>query len=219
MYISFETYNKTIEDFLRHFKLDINQTILSKLSLLKTILKKILRLPYENLSKIIRYRSDIPDETKLRMPDEVWIDFIMWRNGGTCFSLTYFLFQILRYCGFDCYLVMGNMRYGENIHCAIIVKNNEKNNEKHYLCDVGYLIPIPLELSSNPNWYKNPIRHLFLEPEEKGYNLITRNTKVIKKRFLIKDKPVNEIEFRYYWLKSFDYNMMTRHLITRLMGD
>jgi len=83
-------------------------------------------IPYENLSKIIKF-SQSGGEISFRMPEEVIDDYSQWKLGGTCFSLTFYLMEILRFCGYECGPVMGDMNWGENTHSAVVLHfNSEK---------------------------------------------------------------------------------------------
>jgi len=105
--------------------------------LLQNILAGFANLPYENLSKIIKFhRHGAHEAERLRLPEEVIEDHLRRRLGGTCFSLTFFLQAILLHHGFTCYIVMADMRAGKNIHGAMIVW---LNGVKH-LVDPGYLL-------------------------------------------------------------------------------
>jgi len=59
------------------------------------------RLPYENISKIIKSAGASGVLESMRLPSEVAEDHIEWGLGGTCFSLTFFLERVLRSLGFD----------------------------------------------------------------------------------------------------------------------
>ena len=62
---------------------------------LEQILAEFSHLPYENISKIVKWHEYYDHQTSLRLPEEVISDHIDWRLGGTCFSLTFFLQSIL----------------------------------------------------------------------------------------------------------------------------
>src|SRR4030067_449842 len=53
---------------------------------LERLIEQYTRIPYENLSKIIKRFASGTLEERLRLPDEVIGDHIEWGLGGTCFS-------------------------------------------------------------------------------------------------------------------------------------
>ena len=60
---------------------------------LQTILAAFSQIPYENVSKIIRYSTlHLSQEALFRFPDVLWDDFRRFALGGTCFSLTHLSF-------------------------------------------------------------------------------------------------------------------------------
>ena len=110
---------------------------------LEVILTCFSKLPYENISKIIKYQKQFESNDKIRLPFEIIEDHQLYNLGGTCFSLTFFLQTILKHQGYICYPVMAEMNWGKNVHCATIV---DLNSQK-YLVDPGYLLTRPMALS------------------------------------------------------------------------
>jgi arylamine N-acetyltransferase len=134
------------------------------------------RLPYENISKIIKsaeieasgaMRPSEParsldatghlDATRpldgmspldaMRLPREVAEDHIERGFGGTCFSLTFFLERVLRSLGFDAYKVMADMNSGPNVHCLVVVNEGGK----HHMLDPGYALYKVIDLPEDPD--------------------------------------------------------------------
>ena len=62
---------------------------------LTRILVSFARIPYENISKLIKLSETGGEWDRFRLPAEVWEDFRRNNLGGTCFSLTFFLWAIL----------------------------------------------------------------------------------------------------------------------------
>ena len=60
------------------------------LEFLQSILRHFSKLPYENVSKIIKLNRDFLSPEHIRLPEEVFDDHARFHLGGTCFSLTFF---------------------------------------------------------------------------------------------------------------------------------
>jgi hypothetical protein len=74
--------------FWRHFHLTPPRR--ASMEWLQEILAGFSHLPYENLSKIIKFWQYGENETqRLRLPQEVIEDHLRSCLGGTCFSLTF----------------------------------------------------------------------------------------------------------------------------------
>jgi len=112
-------WRQTARDFLRYY--NISAATACSIDKLGEVLQAFIAIPYENLSKIIKFNQKHQDADLLRLPDEVWQDFRRHRLGGTCFSLTFFLDAVLHELGFTTYPVMARMNTGPNRHCALII--------------------------------------------------------------------------------------------------
>jgi len=204
--------------FLSHFGLPENPP--PELESLRELYRAFSDLPYENVSKIIR--SHEPAENGMpsfRTPDEVLEGYLSSRLGGTCFSLTQCLFSLLSSCGFKAYRVLGDMRHGPNIHCAVIVTLAGSN----YLCDAGYLLPEPVLLDpGGRSMHKGTIYTYLLEPDpEPGvYSMHTRtHAGDLRWRYCIRDRAVDDSEFEFHWRRSFDLPMNRQLLLSRNLED
>jgi len=215
---SFDTqrFSSAANSFLNHFglPLKINQTP----EALRALYRAFCNLPYENVSKIIRkYDSDPEQETPLlRTPEEVLEGYLAERLGGTCFSLTQCLASLLAYCGFNAWKVLGDMRHGPNIHCAVVVRLGRME----YLCDAGYLLPDPLPLlPRGKSILKGAIYTYLLEADRSSrdiFNLYTRShAGEIKWRYRIRNRPMGEHEFEHYWRLTFKAPMNRQLILTR----
>ena len=88
--------------------------------------------------------------------------------GGTCFSLTYFLEIVLSLHGFQCYPIMADMRYGRNVHCALVVTVDHAK----YLVDPGYLLNQPIPVTTQDSVvFKNEFLGIELTFEHEEYFL------------------------------------------------
>ena len=114
---------------------------------------------YENLTKIIRLESAGSATRARNLDDSFQNDVDSWMGGGTCFSMTWHLYQAFTDMGLSPRLVMGHKRKEKNIHCALILpdqfgfKNSDfrinskfRTPNSEFLFDPGYLIFDPLPL-------------------------------------------------------------------------
>jgi arylamine N-acetyltransferase len=191
----------------------------SDLELLRQILAGFANLPYENLSKIIKFHHYGENATqRLRLPEEVIEEHMRRRLGGTCFALTFFLQSILLHHGFACYIVMGDMRAGKNIHCALVALVNDRK----YLVDPGYLLRRPLALDPRvPRLYHTEFTgvELRFDSLKQSYEVFTFNRQEIKWRYRFVDRPTPPEEFLEYWQASFQRNSMHALCLTRANDD
>ncbi len=103
-------YIDSVEEFFDYFHLPSKK---AELDHLQEILQNFAKIPYENISKIIKLSRNFDSQVcKIRLPEEVIEDHISSQLGGTCFSLTFFLQSILAQNGFTCYPVMADMNAG-----------------------------------------------------------------------------------------------------------
>ncbi len=134
---------------------------------------KLSNVTYENLTKIIRLEQTGSATGARNLDDSDQNDVDTWMGGGTCFSMTWHLYQSLRDMGLNPRLVMGHKRKERNIHCALILPNVSLDAtplsslvsrlssftsplsslvsrlSSDYLFDPGYLIfdPLPIPLA------------------------------------------------------------------------
>jgi arylamine N-acetyltransferase len=205
-------YQKSADIFLNHFKLGCRRP---DLDFLGEILLCYSRLPYENLSKIIKHKDQSGWIDKLRLPEEVMEDHARFHLGGTCFSLTFTLETILARLGFICYPVMADMKWKPNSHCVLIVL---RDGEK-YLVDPGYLLNQAMRLNTEkPRLYNSEVSGvevIFRSPET-GYDLYTFNRDQMKWRYRFRDIVCSRQDFLRHWLDSFHWNSMHGLLLTKV---
>ncbi len=205
----------SIKEFNKKYSISNHRV---SIDLLKEILYYFLKIPYENMSKIIKLCNKFDDPFKIRLPDEVLEDHFKYNFGGTCFSITFLLKTVLTFHGFNSYLVMADMNWGRNIHCGIIVIHNSQK----YLVDPGYLLSQPLPLSKKqPVIIRTPFSGIKLTFNKKNnfYNLFTFNYKILKWRYKFMDKPVPEEKFLKFWLSSFQWNSMNAVCIATIFEN
>jgi arylamine N-acetyltransferase len=188
------------------------------MDLLIEILSHFSHLPYENISKIIKYRNHFDETTKIRLPYEVMDNHAEHHLGGTCFSLTFLLQMILTHFGYASYPVSADMRWGKHVHCALLVTINRIK----YLVDPGYLLNQPMEINKDHNrLYKTPFSgvELNFRKESETYELYTFDRKQRKWRYRFQDRPVSNEDFLKIWLDSFAWNSMHGLCLTKVQKD
>ncbi len=185
------------------------------LDALRLILQHYAQIPYENISKIIKVAMNPEPEARFRLPRELMEDHIDHRLGGTCFSLTYFLEQILVASGYFCHKAMAHMQAGENIHCVMVVELSKDR----YLVDPGYLLWEPLLLSTEGTQISHTPRggvELEYDANDGLFHLFTFDMGGRKWRYRFADRTVSEGEFREHWIASFSKPTMHNILLNRL---
>jgi len=210
-------HDEGVRLFLKHYNISPHHQ--PALAVLQKILASFSHLPYENLSKIIKFhRHGAHEAERLRLPEEVIEEHLRFRLGGTCFSLTFFLQAILLHHGFPCYIVMGDMKAGKNIHCAMVVLLDGVK----YLVDPGYLLRQPVALDPNrPRLYHTEFTgvELRFNPAREAYEVFTFNRQEMKWRYRFVDRPTPPKEFLQYWQASFHRNSMNVLCLTRATDD
>jgi arylamine N-acetyltransferase len=178
------------------------------------------RLPYENISKIIKSAETA---AAMRLPREVAEDHIERALGGTCFSLTFFLERVLRSLGFDAYKVMADMNSGPNVHCLVMVNEGGK----HHMLDPGYALYKVIKLpnaGSRAGAGSRPSRrvtcpHAEVEVVNEGqgsYSLWTDDAAGRKRRYQFRDIPVSDRDFEGHWEDSFGKPTLNNICLTRM---
>ena len=176
------------------------------------------RLPYENISKIIK-SADAPGVLEsMRLPSEVAGDHIEMGLGGTCFSLTFFLERVLRSLGFDAHKVMADMNSGANVHCLVVV--NEGGTQ--YMLDPGYALHRVIDLpgdSGSGESRRVTCPHARVEVVREGsgsYSLWTEDATGRKRRYVFRNSPVSDKDFEGYWVDSFARPTLNNICLTRM---
>ena len=212
-----EQHRDGAEAFRRHFVVPSRKP---DQELLETVLRAFSRLPYENISKIIKHHLATDPISKLRLPGEVMDDHVRFGLGGTCFSLTFFLETILVHAGFRCYPVLADMRVGPARHCALVVYLGGAR----FLVDPGYVLDRPMEMGPDqPRLCHSGHSGVELvRRTEAGVDTVdlytfTRDEKKWRYRFV--DRPVAPAEFLRHWLDSFSWNSMHGLCLTRVEKD
>ena len=190
---------------------------------------------YENLTKIIRLESAGSATRARNLDDSFQNDVDSWMGGGTCFSMTWHLYQAFRDMGLSPRLVMGHKRKEKNIHCALVLpevsftpqsqpKAGDLIPHTSYLFDPGYLIfdPLPLPAAqpfgSGEAFFPlvpNCVR--LVRPAADALELWTGGAGgPMKLRFEYPLEGVSVEEFKQHWSESFYREMMTYPVLNRL---
>ncbi|NQV14053.1 arylamine N-acetyltransferase [bacterium] len=175
------------------------------------------RLPYENISKIIK-REQRGGELLFRLPDELTEDHFAWHLGGTCFSLTYFLTGIYTILGYEVKPLICQLNWGKNNHSAIRINFAGR----HFLVDPGYMIFTPLPMTEETVHAhlsaETGLQLRFLE-ESESYALYTFRQGQSVRRYRFVDEVIPLSEFAQFWSDSFNQPGMDNLTLTQVRGD
>jgi len=198
-FLAGDNYRKACKLFREHFSVDAGDRGEEHA---RKLVRCFSRIPYENISKIIKSSKPASLESRVRLPLEVMEDHVTRNLGGTCFSLTFFLENLFRDAGLDCYKVMADMKSGENVHTAVVVKIGPRK----FLADPGYCMNVLVPMDG-------PMVHavatsfggveLQYRPDENRYHLFTSRADEKKWRYVFRDIPVSDGDFERYWEESF----------------
>ena len=213
---------------------------------IQDICDKLSKVTYENLTKIIRLESTGSSTAAQKLDDSFQNDVDAWMGGGTCFSMTWHLYQVFRDMGLNPRLVMGHKRKEKNIHCALILPDENPSTpvlrasaqddirslssaegtirKVEYLFDPGYLIfdplPLPVEppLGLGTAFFPLVPNCVRLDrPTKDSLALWTGGAGApMKLRFEYPVEGVSVEEFKQHWNDSFYREMMTYPVLNRL---
>lgn len=199
-----------MHDFLRHFAIDRSSL---RSDLLNTVAAAFARLPYENLTKIIKEAECGGSPQARRGPREVFSDHVALGTGGTCFSLTAAFLYLVRTLGYEAEPILADRRYGQSTHCALLVWIDGRP----HLLDPGYLIVDPIPLPGAERRLQTAFNELVLvpAPDREKMELRTIEGNGQRHRLTYKLRPVGAPEFLRIWDESFGWEMMRYPLLTR----
>ncbi|MDP3980635.1 MAG: arylamine N-acetyltransferase [Chlamydiota bacterium] len=212
----YQTSNVSSEvyEFAQHYELNLNQDPLMRL---ESMLQAFTKMPYENLSKVIKWNAHKSTSRSKRTPEEVIRDHLRYNTGGTCFELTSTLLYMIRFVGFKAEPILADRPYGQNTHCAMVIEVDGK----WHLVDPGFLILKPLCLTKEPNIeVKTCFNDLVLSghADNDHIDLFTRWKTQCTYRLTYKAKPADPAEFLSAWDSSFYWDMMRYPLLTKTMN-
>jgi len=186
--------------------------------LLDRVVAAFARLPYENITKIIRKTEYGDCERARRSPEDVIREHIAWGAGGTCFSLTAALAKLARELGWEAEYILADRRYGQDTHCALLVWIDGIP----HLLDPGYLIVHPIQLKTREEQkIEAGFNDLILASEQNPEKVSLYTLRGDKKtyRLTYRTSPVDNGEFCRAWDASFQWDMMQYPLLTRTEGS
>lgn len=185
---------------------------------LRAVLRSFARLPYENLSKIVRHAETGSLAAARRHPSRVVSDHAALGAGGTCFSLTATLCHLVRALGFEAEPILADRRYGSDTHCALLVWIDARP----HLVDPGYLLVEPVPLGSAAQTQIETSFHtvrLVPHASPGKVDLFTLQGGAAQHRLTLKVEPVDERTFVRAWDASFSWEMMCYPLLNAVVGD
>ena len=200
-----------LKEFLDHFRIP---SAIEPRQLLGAVATAYARLPYENITKIIKRAEVGSHEKARRYPEEVIRNHIDWGSGGTCFSLTAALLELVRSLGWRAEYILADRRYGPDTHCALLIWIDDTP----HLLDPGFLIVDPVPLNSRgAHVVETGCNRLVLSPDtgKDRIELSTLRKGTETYRLTYKTAPVDPGEFYKAWDASFDWEMMRYPLLTR----
>lgn len=180
----------------------------------KIVSAHLAKIPFENISKLLYKKNGMTD-----IPDfEQYLDGIEKYNfGGTCYSINYYLYLLLKYLGFDVKLCGADMR-NPDVHIISIVNVNEKE----FIVDCGYaapfLEPLPRNLSIDYIITFGDEKYILRPKSSNGTSKLEQYYKDELKHFYIaKPEPILQQEFQKVIGDSYDAAalFMNALLITR----
>jgi arylamine N-acetyltransferase len=209
-----------LRQFLAAHRIDSAQ---SPVELLGEVARAFARLPFENLTKIIKEAETGRAEDARRTPGEVLADHWTLGAGGTCFALTSALLYLVRALGFAAEPILADRRYGADTHSGLLVWLDEKP----HLLDPGYLIVKPLLLpTAGDIRIPTPFNQLILKAKDHG-GKVELHTQAAAPgggpgqstyRLTFKTTPVDAGEFLRAWDISFEADMMRYPVLSRVVG-
>lgn len=198
--------------FLSHF--GVRPEAASPERLLGEVARGFSRIPYENLTKIVKHSVVGNAADSRRLPEEVLREHVGQGAGGTCFSLTACLLHVLRALGFEAEPILADRHYGADTHCALVVSVRGQPR----ILDPGFLVldPVPLD---RPARLRTAFNEVVLEPRQGGrlLDLYTVQRTRRTRRLTFKTAPVDPGEFARAWDASFAWDMMRYPLLTRVV--
>lgn len=199
-----------LAEFALHFDIQLNGSPREQLG---KVVSAFARLPYENITKIIKHAEAGSPEKSRRYPAEVIANHIEWGSGGTCFSLTSALLHLVRSLGWKAEYILADRRYGQDTHCALLVWIDDVP----HLLDPGFLIVDPIAVSTAEQGIDTGFNRLILSPEGRDARISLSTVRQGSKtyRLTYKISPVDNGEFSKAWDASFDWDMMHYPLLTR----
>jgi hypothetical protein len=155
------------------------------------------RLPYENLTKLIKKQRFPAGPERRRLPSEVMTDHLAVGAGGTCFALTRLVGEVLARLGIDSWPVLCDTPHRPANHCASVVLCAGRE----YLLDPGYLVFAPVALDE-PGDRSGRLQLRTVAPD------VVELWTFGKLRYRLHRQPASPAVLEAAWDASFDWTMM-----------
>jgi arylamine N-acetyltransferase len=203
-----------MDETIRFLELHAVQNLAPGEAVLANIARAFSALPYENVTKILKQARSNSARASLRDAGEVLGDHLRWGTGGTCFSLCNALSKLLAGASFDAFIAMADMHYGQDIHCAVVVRLDGSR----FLLDPGYLLHQPIRFPGpgGSTRIRTAMNETSLVWESDNlFSLYTTELSQTKWRYRLKAFPVSDQEFIDHWIHSFSLNTMEHLMLSR----
>lgn len=187
------------------------------LTTLEHVATAFARLPYENLTKILKQAETGSAAEARRAPAEVIGDHLALGTGGTCFALTAALLHLVRALGWEAQPLLADRRYGSDTHCALAVWIDGKP----HLLDPGYLLVQPVLLPTDgERRIMTSFNEVVLTARDRGnkIDLHTIQDRRRTYRLTFKTEPADRSAFLRAWDASFAWDMMNYPVLSRIAG-
>jgi arylamine N-acetyltransferase len=171
------------------------------------------RIPFENLTKIIKSDTVVTAEQKKRLPHEVIRSYLDHGTGGTCFSLNSAFISLLSLFGYNAWPLLCDRSYGADTHCAVLLVQNNKQ----FIIDPGYLIFRPLAVPQTVSvMINNGFNDLELAPQHDTTRIDLTSLINNQRRYRLTYKVdlIDESTFFNAWERSFTFDMMHYPVVT-----
>ena len=168
------------------------------------------RLPYENLTKLIKKQRFPRGPERRRLPDEVMADHLSLGSGGTCFALIRLAGDVLSRLDVQWWPVLCDTPHRPANHCATVVSSGGRE----FLLDPGYLLfePVPLD---GGELFGHGKQLLLKAVSTDVVELWTFGTL----RYRLHRAPTSPEVFDSAWDASFDWTMMRGAHLCVPQGD
>jgi len=208
--------SEVLAEFFRGFGLDAT---LPRLQLLEQTAAAFTRIPFENLTKIIRVKESGPTPAARQQPSELLREHLRQGTGGTCFALTATLLHLVRALGWQAEPILADRSYGPDTHSALMIWIDGQP----HLLDPGYLIvrPLPILPRDDAGWrIPTSFNELLLIPRDKGrkIELHTIQQDGSKYRLTYRVAPAEPGEFLRAWDRALTQDNLRYPLLTRVIA-
>lgn len=153
------------------------------------------RLPYENLTKLIK-KVSAQGEGRRRQPHEVVADHLEWGTGGTCFALTELFGEVVARFDISSRPVLCDTPHRPRNHCGLLVAIDGEPR----LIDPAYLLHEPIALRTHA-----PSPHVKIEQlDERRFAVSTYG----RQRYVVDTRELSREDLLQTWDASFEWTMM-----------